>query len=77
MEKLSKDDPIRFKFAEIMELLINSRSGLEINKEKDDFIDDIIDCISKSRCKDFILEKRVKDFKEAKEEFFVLILKNT
>ena len=41
-----------------MERLIERKKDLEINKEKDEFINDIISCIEKSKCRGLILEKK-------------------
>lgn len=70
MKKLPKDDSIKFDFADIMEALLDYKNGLEINNTKDDFINDINDCIEKSCCKTFIIEKRIKDFKDEKDKYF-------
>ncbi len=59
---------IKFDFADIMEELIDYKSSL-INQEKDEFINDIINCIKNSKCKDFILEKRIKDCEYAKDKY--------
>ncbi len=58
---------IRADFAEFMEELY----GLQINNCLDDFINDIIDCIKESGCKNLILEKRVEDFKDEKEKYYI------
>jgi len=71
MKKMPKDKSIRFDFADVMQKLLDCKWGLEINNDKDEFIRDIIDCIKKAHCGKLILEKRVKDFKDAKEEFFI------
>lgn len=73
LNKFAKDDSttdIKFDFADIMEELIDCKRGLEINKEKDEFINDIVNCIKKSKCKCFILEKRIKDCEYAKDKYF-------
>lgn len=62
----------RIDFAEIMEELLDFKGKLENNNEKDDFINDIIDCIKDSHCKNLILEKRIKNFNESKENWFYL-----
>lgn len=72
LNKFSKDDSItdiKSDFVDIMEKLIDCKSGLEINKEKDEFINDIVNCIQKSKCKDFILEKRIKDCEYEKNKY--------
>lgn len=72
LDKFFKDasiDDIKFDFVDIMEELIDCKSNLEINKEKDEFINNIIDCIRKSKCKDFILEKRIKDCEYSKDKY--------
>ena len=48
MRKLSKDDSVKDDFAKNKKKLIDCKSGLESNHEKDDFINDIIDCIKHS-----------------------------
>ena len=71
LKKFSKDDSIAdisFDFADIMEELIERKSEL-INQEKDEFINNIVSCIKKSKCKDFILEKRIKDCEYSKEKY--------
>lgn len=68
--KLSIDTSIKFDFADIMQKLLDCKSGLEKNGEEDEFINDIIECIKSSHCGDFIVEKRIKDFKDAKEKYF-------
>ena len=75
MKKLPADHPTILGFTEIMEELIERKVGIETNKGNDEFINNIVDCISKSHCKDFILKKRIKDFKEAKDEYFCIDFK--
>lgn len=69
---LSKDskDPMVSDFVEIMDILIDSKRIMEINNDYDEFLNDIIDCIRKSGCKDFILTKRVKDLEHEKDKYF-------
>lgn len=74
--KSYKDDSIKYDFAEVIQELLDHKIGLEINNIEDDFINDIIDCISKSHCGDYILEKRIKDFKDAKEDFYCVDFKD-
>lgn len=72
LEKFSKDidlADIKSEFAGIMDELIERKSRLGTNKEKDDFINDIVNCIKKSKCKDFITEKRIKDCEYAKDKY--------
>lgn len=73
--KSSKDDPIKYDFAEVMQELVDRKIGLEINNLYDDFINDIIDCINNSHCKSYIIDKRVKDFKDAKEKYYCIDFK--
>lgn len=68
----SKDDHIKYDFAEIMQELVDRKIGLEINNTYDEFINDVIDCINNSHCKSYILDKRIKDFKDAKEEYYCI-----
>lgn len=69
---LSKDseDPIVSDFVNIMDVLSDRKRIMEINNENDEFLNDIIDCIRKSGCKDFILTKRVKDWEYEKDKYF-------
>lgn len=69
---LSKDseDPIVTKFADIMDTLSDYKRIMKINDVDDEFLNDIIDCIKKSGCKDFILIKRVKDLEYEKDKYF-------
>ena len=68
----SKDDPIKYDFAEIMQELFDRKIGLEKNNSYDDFINDIIDCINNSHSKSYIRDKRIKDFKDAKEKYYCI-----
>lgn len=70
--KSSKDDSIKYDFAEVMQELIDRKIGLEINNTHDDFINDIIDCIKNSHSKSYIRDKRIKDFKDAKEKYYCI-----
>lgn len=63
-------DPMVSEFVEIMDILTNCKRIMEINNDYDEFLNDIIDCIRKSGCKDFILTKRVKDLEYEKEEYY-------
>lgn len=72
IEKISKDKSfadIKSDFTDIMEKLLECECVLKINQEKDEFINDIINCIKKSKCKDFILEKRIKDCEFEKDKY--------
>lgn len=72
LERFAKDDYItaaKTSFADIMERLIERKKDLEINKEKDEFINDIISCIEKSKCRGLILEKRIRDCDYAKDKY--------
>ena len=62
-------DDIKSDFTDMMEELIDCKRGLEINKENDEFINDIVNCIKKSKCKSLILEKRIKDYEYAKDKY--------
>lgn len=64
------EDSMVSEFVEIMDILINCKRIMEINNDYDEFLNDIIDCIRKSGCKDFILTKRVKDLEYEKEKYF-------
>mgnify|MGYP000095843326 CR=1 FL=1 len=69
---LSKDseDHIVTKFVDIMDTLSDCKRIMKINDVDDEFLNDIIDCIKKSGCKDFILIKRVKDLEYEKDKYF-------
>ena len=72
LEELLDDDSIddiKSDFEDIMEELIDCKRGLEINKENDKFIKNIVDCIKKSKCKSLILEKRIKDYEYSKDKY--------
>lgn len=71
LDFLGKDefDKIKSEFAEIMEDIIECKSGLEANKIKDEFINDIIDCIKASKSSGLITEMRIKDSKYAKDKY--------
>lgn len=62
-------DKIKSEFAEIMEDIIECKSGLKANKIKDEFINDIIDCIKASKSSDLITEMRIKDSEKAKDKY--------
>lgn len=61
---------IKADFADVMQELFNCKAGLELNGVNDEFINDIIDCINNSYCRSFIIEKRIRDYKEDKEKFY-------
>lgn len=75
LKRKSKDDSIKFDFADVMQKLLDCKNGLEINNVKDDFINDIIDCIKKLDCGYFILDRRIKDFEDAKKECYCINFK--
>lgn len=63
-------DDSRIDFAEIMEALFDLKGELERNKENNDFINNIIDCINGLYGKDLILERRIENFNESKQNWF-------
>lgn len=71
-EILDRDpgDSILSEFTEILDKLAEREYALEMNNEYDEFLNDIINCMEKSGCKDFILKKRVKDFEYSKDKYF-------
>lgn len=71
-KKSSKYDSIKSDFADVIQELLDRKLGLEINNIKDDFINDIIDCINSSHCGDFILKKRIIDFEHEKRKYFCI-----
>lgn len=71
LKKMPKDKSIRFDFAEFMQKLLDCKLRLEINNDKDEFIKNIIDCIKEADCGKLILERRVKDFKDEKDKFYI------
>lgn len=78
LNKISKDcseKDLRCDFAEIMEELISRKNGLKMNNCKDEFINDIIDCIKVSKCASFVLEKRIIDFEKNKEKYYCIDFK--
>ena len=64
-----KDDSIKLDFADVMQKIMN----LRLNNINDEFINDIIDCIRKSHCGSFILDKRIKDIKDEKDDLLLYI----
>lgn len=65
----------RIDVKKLTETLLDSVSGLENNNENnfiDDFIKDIIDCLNDFYGKNLILERRIKNFNEAKDNWFYI-----
>ena len=71
-KKTSIDDSLKYDFAEVMQELLDRKIGLDKNNAKDDFINDIIDCINNSACISYIRDKRIKDFKDDKEKYYCI-----
>ena len=61
----------RIDFKGIMEILLDFESRLESDNENK-FLNDIIDCINDFYGVNLILERRIKNFKEAKENWFCI-----
>ena len=55
-----------------MQELLDRKIGLDMNNSKDDFINDIIDCINNSASTSFIRDKRIKEFSDDKEKYFCI-----
>ena len=65
----------RIDFKKLTETLLDSVSRLEKNNDNnfiDDFINDIIDCLNDFYGKNLILERRIKNFNEAKDNWFYI-----
>lgn len=71
-KKSTIDDSIKYDFAEVMQELLDRKIGLDMNNSKDDFINDIIDCINNSASTSFIRDKRIKEFSDDKEKYFCI-----
>lgn len=71
-KKTSKDDSIKYDFAEVLQELLDRKIGLEMNNSKDDFINDIIDCINNSVYTSYIRDKRIKDFTDDREKYYCI-----
>lgn len=71
LDKSSKDS-IFLIFVKMMEKMIDSKYSMEINNIEDEFLNEIIDCISKSECRDLILIKRTKELEYNKDKFYKL-----
>ena len=64
----------RIDINKLMEELLDFVSGLKNNENNflDDFIKDIIDCLNDFYGKNLVLERRIKNFNESKENWFYI-----